>query len=851
MRSLPRISLLAALSYLLLAASSTLAFSAERVFIGGTWYPLTTSRDHLLLSTQDGVDAATLNDSLKRAGLDTALTQVRKAPQYARALVSYAPGRKSARPDLARFAALAELSQVRYAPLLNGAPLFLSGELLAKLAPGADPQAVRELLTRHGLRIKTAGFLFADRFLLVNPDPTRSEIDLANDLMAYPGLFAWVEVSLIRDMKPRFVPNDPYYKNQWHLNNTGSWLGKSGGTPGADIAAEQAWDLTRGDAATIIAVVDDGVEMKHPDLKAKMVAGRDFVSNDNDSTPPAGGGNEGPWGHGTCVAGAAAAIGNNGVGVSGSCPDCGLIGVRLLNDEGTSTATIAAAFQWACDSGAAVINNSWGPGSAKDDFLDYGTQGGIDYCVQHGRKGLGTVFVWAAGNEHRELTAGQLEAYSEIMTIGASNPDDTFCTYSNYGAFLAVVAPSGGDRYDRDNPGQWDWYTVTTDVSGSNGYSSGGYSQLGYGREMESSGNYTKFFNGTSAAAPVAAGVVGLVLSANPNLSYRQAITLISQSADKTPRANLYDTRGFNAHYGYGRINAYKAVQLAQIGDCGDITAKGRCWGQTAQWCEGGKLTTDSCNAAAKILCSENAEGNFRCAQCVESAKSCGDKRDNDCDGSVDEADECATGECLPGTKPPCEGLAHMICGADAKPKRDLNCDDYNPCTVDACKRYSGCTNDYVQDGTACGDGGTCTNGACSVVVPIDGDKPDGDTSEAEATDNDTEPVGCAGECAPGAAARCLPDGLCECLALTWTLKDCLFSCIQQGKGEGSCAYDPLHDTMACKCTQAAPDGDLDGVIPTPHGATGGGGCSQGTSGLGGFLGLLLWALYGARRRTT
>lgn len=853
MRSHPGKSLLvAAFACLSFVASPVASWAAERVFIGGTWYPVTTSPDHLLVTTAAGVDAAALNDGLKRAGLDTALSKVQKAPQHARALLTFEHHRKLALPGLTRFEGVPELTHAAYAPLVNGSPLFLSGELLAKLAPQAGLEEARALLAHYGLTIKKAGFLFADRLLISNPDPTRSDIDLANLLMAYPKVFSWVECNLIRDMRPRYAPNDPYYKYQWHLNNTGSWFGQSGGTAGADIDAERAWDVTRGSASVIIAVIDDGVEKKHPDLMGKYVTGKDFVANDDDPTPPAGSSSQegAPWGHGTCVAGTATAIGNNGIGVSGSCPDCGLIGVRLLSDEGTATSTIAEAFQWVCDQGAAVINNSWGPGDEASDYLDYGTQGGIDYCVQHGRNGLGTVFVWAAGNEKRLLKAGQVEAYPEILTIGASEPNDTYTSYSNYGPYLAVVAPAGGDvSYSVSD----DWWIVTTDVTGTNGYSSRGRSALGYGTEIDSTGNYTKYFNGTSAASPVAAGVVGLVISANPNLTYSQVMDTIRKSADKTPQASLYNSNGFNQHYGYGRVNAYNAVRLAQSGDCGALNAQGTCYGSTAQWCDNGKLASESCDTSKGIFCQKNDQNLYRCVQCTPSAKSCTDKRDNDCDGNTDEQDECQDNECVVGSRLTCQGLIRRSCGTDGQIDTQ-NCDDENPCTNDACATIAGCSHTNVADGTSCGDGGTCTKGTCSVKIPVDGDADttptDGDKTDV--SDSDSEKAACSGECLPTDPPTCTPDGLCQCIGLSWMIKDCLFVCITQGKSEGSCGYDPLNDTMACKCTaspQADGDADYDLDIPTPQKATGGGGCSQNAGGLAGLLGFLLLGLGALRRR--
>src|SRR5262249_32548401 len=152
----------------------------------------------------------------------------------------------------------------------------------------------------------------------------------------------------LEDVLKDAVPNDPLFPQQWHLNNTG----QGGGTPGADVKAPAAWDLTTGSSSIVIAVVDDGVEKTHPDLAANIfvnsheipgngidddgngyiddVNGWDFSGNDNDASPGASDF------HGTSVAGVAAGRGNNGIGVTGACQTCRILPVKLPS-SGTLT----------------------------------------------------------------------------------------------------------------------------------------------------------------------------------------------------------------------------------------------------------------------------------------------------------------------------------------------------------------------------------------------------------------------------------------------------------------------------------------------------------------------------------
>ena len=204
------------------------------------------------------------------------------------------------------------------------------------------------------------------------------------------------------------TPNDSGISRQWAWDVTGAY---------------DAWDITQGSEQTIIAVIDTGVDLAHPDLDSKLTIGYDFVGDDelaNDAN-----------GHGTHVAGIVAAETNNGSGGAGFCPNCKIMPIRALNRYGSgSLADIASAITFATDNGADVINLSLG-GSSQSSIL----KNAIDYAWERG------VFITcAAGNSGvstREYPAG----YSNCVAVAASTDRDARASFSNYGAWVELAAP--------------------------------------------------------------------------------------------------------------------------------------------------------------------------------------------------------------------------------------------------------------------------------------------------------------------------------------------------------------------------------------------------------------------------
>ena len=333
------------------------------------------------------------------------------------------------------------------------------------------------------------------------------------------------------------VPNDPLYANQWGLNNTG----QNGGAAGIDINAEDAWDITTSNSGIIVAVLDHGFEMNHPDLTANTF-GTGFDAQTG--TAPSF-----VWGdHGTACAGIVGAVQNNALGVSGVAPNTSLMSISS-NLGGTATIQVMAdGINWAVQNGADIISNSWGGGTPSNIF-----DNAIDNALTNGRGGLGTIIVFSSGNNNGAVSY-PANSNPDIIAVGAMSPcgerknpgscDGENWWGSNFGNELDVIAPGV--------------LIPTTDRQGALGYVNG---------------DYMNTFNGTSSACPHVAGVVALVLSVNSNLTVQEVNAIIEQSAQKVGGYNYQNTAGrpngtWNNQMGYGLVDAYAAVLLAQGQGC-------------------------------------------------------------------------------------------------------------------------------------------------------------------------------------------------------------------------------------------------------------------------------------------
>jgi subtilisin family serine protease len=337
--------------------------------------------------------------------------------------------------------------------------------------------------------------------------------------------------------------------SQWHLKATTI----NGNTINAHVNALAAHALSTG-ATVRIAIIDDGFDIDHSEFSrpAKIDAARDVTYGINDPRPKSAYDN-----HGTACAGVAAA---SGIGCSGVAPDAILIPIRLYEELGSYKESVA--FKWAADHGADIISCSWGPPDGywedpKDpahfNFVDMpdSTRLAMEYAFTKGRNGKGCIITFAAGNGNEDIQYDGYASYPKAIAVAACNDTSKRSVYSDYGDAVWCCFPSNdiGSRI-LGHPEPVTSGIYTTDRKGSAGYNR--------------NGDYTNEFGGTSSACPGVAGTIALMLSVNPELTLQQVKDIIRDTAVKIdPENGQYDVMGHSRYYGYGKVNAEKAVKRA------------------------------------------------------------------------------------------------------------------------------------------------------------------------------------------------------------------------------------------------------------------------------------------------
>ena len=287
--------------------------------------------------------------------------------------------------------------------------------------------------------------------------------------------------------EPQLTPNDPSFGSQYHHQLIGDTT---------------AWDTTTGSSSMIIAMLDTGIDGTHPDLAPNLLPGWNFFDNNSDTSDVQG--------HGTATAGTAAAVGNNGIGVSGAAWNIKILPARISGPDGSAYSdNIAAAMKWAADQGAKVINCSFGP--LQGDSV-------IENAANYAR-GKGSLVFVSSGNDG---TRDGTPMSPDIIFVGATDANDQVVSWSTYGPAVKLCAP--GNR-------------IFTTQRG------GGYA----------------YYSGTSFSSPLAAGVAALVWSANPSLS-----NSVIEDVLRTTAKDI-GTVGFDEHAGSGRIDA--AAAMATVSD--------------------------------------------------------------------------------------------------------------------------------------------------------------------------------------------------------------------------------------------------------------------------------------------
>ncbi|MEA3523157.1 MAG: S8 family serine peptidase [Campylobacterota bacterium] len=306
---------------------------------------------------------------------------------------------------------------------------------------------------------------------------------------------------------------------QWYLDKNETFYNQNAIDNEAHIHSDNL--LTRFSGNGIkIAIIDDGLDMAHEDLRNSIVASYDLDTKTSNVLHT----NQSQY-HGTAVTGIIGARVNL-KGIAGIASKSQIIFLKYK--ESMSDSQTIELFNKAEEFGADIINCSWGTYDVSDAVKEK-----IVDLANSGRDGKGTIIVFAVGNDNQNMGNDE-SAIPEVIAVGATDKDNLRAWYSNYGVNLDVVAPGG-------------YYTgiTTIDNTGSNGIASIDENYLLY--------NDSNSFIGTSASAPIVSGVIALLLEKTPSLRRVEIETILKNSSDKI--GSVVYENGRNNYYGYGKIN--------------------------------------------------------------------------------------------------------------------------------------------------------------------------------------------------------------------------------------------------------------------------------------------------------
>jgi thermitase len=337
------------------------------------------------------------------------------------------------------------------------------------------------------------------------------------------------------------MPNDTWFSRQWSLYNNGTF-NFPGVKVDADIDMTEGWTVEQGDSNIIVGIIDTGIKFDHPELSGRIwhnyeetpgngidddnntyvddIRGWDFANNDNDPADD--------YGHGTNVTGIIGANGNNSLGYAGVDWHCKLMIMKGINSSNWGYYSWwIAGINYIVDKGGKVINMSVGGTDASQALQD-----AVSFAIQSG-----VVVVACMMNNNSNVTCYPA-ACTGVIAVGSTDPDDTRShpffwdpnSGSNYGPHISVIAP-------------------------------GNYI---YGLDYQSNTNYGYYWGGTSQATPHVAGLASLLLAQNPGKTPAQIKTIIENSAEDQVGDPVEDTPGWDQYYGWGRVNAYAALQTTQ-----------------------------------------------------------------------------------------------------------------------------------------------------------------------------------------------------------------------------------------------------------------------------------------------
>jgi len=419
---------------------------------------------------------------------------------------------------------------------------------LTTMAQAAETTQMARLSAQAGLALTYFRPMSGDAHVLRLPARTPiAEVErIAARLSALPEV-EYAEPDYI--MLPLLVPNDPQYSNQWHYYEA------------YGINLPQAWNITTGNANTVVAVIDTG-HRPHADLASRIVGGYDFISdvqiaNDGNGRD-ANAEDPGDWvtvaesssgyfagctvtnssWHGTHVAGTIGAVTNNGQGVAGVNWGAKLLSVRTLGKCGGTTSDITDGMRWAAGLSVTGVPNNLNPAKVLNLSLG-GTALTCSSAWQSAINAInaaGSIVVVAAGNSNTNASGATPANCNGVIVVGATNRSGVRASYSNYGSIVDVSAPGG-----------------QTSPTASNGV----LSTLNAGTTTPGADNYV-FYQGTSMATPHVAGVVSLMVGLNPSLTSSQVETVLKNTAK--PFGPGHTCIGVTS-CGAGIVNAHAALQ--------------------------------------------------------------------------------------------------------------------------------------------------------------------------------------------------------------------------------------------------------------------------------------------------
>lgn len=368
---------------------------------------------------------------------------------------------------------------------------FAKGEIIVQLKPQENFDQFLRLNEKFGLRLKEK-LLLPETFTLRVPE---GQEELLSKVLSKSPLVEYAEPNF--EAVALETTNDPSLSSQWGMFKIQ-----------AAASGSSAWNITHGLQIVKIAIVDTGIDKDHEDLAGKTVAWIDFTGSPNDDDI---------YGHGTHVAGIAAAATNNNVGVAGVGYDSTLMSVKVLNDSGSGYYSwVANGIKWSADNGAKVMNMSLG-GSGGSTTL----KNAVDYAWNKG-----VVIVAAAGNSGNSSPTYPAY-YPNVIAVAATDQNDNKASWSSYGKWVDVAAPGVNILSTMPN------HTNAIGI-------------LNYG-----------YLNGTSMATPHVAGLAGLLWATSYGTSNTSVRSRIESTADSIS--------GTGTYWVNGRINAYNAVSASSV----------------------------------------------------------------------------------------------------------------------------------------------------------------------------------------------------------------------------------------------------------------------------------------------